>query len=316
MAILTFPEKTTLHPRNKHRERYDFEQLITTSPELVPYVFLNKFNEKSIDFANSEAVKLLNKAILAHFYQIKNWDIPPNYLCPPIPGRADYVHYMADILAESNAGIIPKGKAVKCLDIGVGANCIYPIIGHQEYGWSFVGSDIDPLTVKSANSIVKFNDSLKGKIECRIQPSSKHFFENIIKPNEFFDLTFCNPPFHASSEEANAGNLRKVRNLSGQKMSKSILNFGGQNNELWCEGGEFEFIKLMINESAVFAKNCLWFSTLVSKKEHLSGIYKILERVKPIQIKTIEMAQGQKVSRIVAWSFLADEEYKHLKKNR
>ncbi|HQW01464.1 MAG TPA: RlmF-related methyltransferase, partial [Saprospiraceae bacterium] len=34
-------EKSRLHPRNRHRERYDFKQLIAVCPELAPYVTLN-----------------------------------------------------------------------------------------------------------------------------------------------------------------------------------------------------------------------------------------------------------------------------------
>jgi 23S rRNA (adenine1618-N6)-methyltransferase len=86
-------------------------------------------------------------------------------LRPPIPGRADYIHYIADLLAENNGGKIPKGKQIKCLNIGVGANCIYPIIGNQEYGGSFVGADVDPVSIASANKIIEFNPFLKPVAE-------------------------------------------------------------------------------------------------------------------------------------------------------
>ena len=117
-------EKTRLHLRNKNRERYDLEGLIKTCPDLSQFVKPNKHGEDSIDFANPDGVKMLNKALLHHYYEIENWDIPENYLCPPIPGRADYIHHMADLLKESNYGIIPTGDKIICLDVGVGANCI------------------------------------------------------------------------------------------------------------------------------------------------------------------------------------------------
>ena len=56
-------EKTVLHSRNKHRERYDFKQLMITCPELAKYVKLNEYGDESIDFANPKAVKWLNKAL-------------------------------------------------------------------------------------------------------------------------------------------------------------------------------------------------------------------------------------------------------------
>lgn len=296
-------EKNNLHPRNPHRFRYDFQALIKSCPAILPFIFINKYDSETIDFANPEAVKMLNKAILKHFYNISNWDIPKNYLCPPIPGRADYIHYIADLLAASNNDVIPKGKEIKVLDIGVGANCVYPIIGNHAYDWQFVGTDIDPIAIQSAKNIIENNDALSGKIEVRLQTSSTNIFKGIILPNEVFEVSICNPPFHTSLAEATAGTQRKIKNLSGKKSPKPALNFGGQNAELWCEGGEESFIKKMIIESAMIPNQCVWFTSLISKKEHLPSIYRALKNVKALEVRTIDMAQGQKMSRIVAWTF-------------
>ena len=296
-------EKSNLHPRNPHRFRYDFQALIKNCPALLPFIFVNKYDSETIDFANPEAVKLLNKAILKHFYQISNWEIPKNYLCPPIPGRADYIHYIADLLAENNFGNIPTGKSVKVLDVGVGANCVYPIIGNHAYDWQFVGTDIDPVATQSAKNIIENNDTLWGKVEIRLQTSSANIFKGIILPDEVFEVSICNPPFHTSLAEATAGTQRKTKNLSGKKASNPTLNFGGQNAELWCEGGEESFVKKMIIESATIPQKCVWFTSLISKKEHLQNIYRNLKNVKALEVRTIDMAQGQKTSRIVAWTF-------------
>ena len=121
----TFPQqKSGLHPRNRHRSRYDFPALIASCPALAPFVKPNAWGDVSVDFADPAAVKMLNRALLQHFYGIEHWDIPADYLCPPIPGRADYLHHLADLLATSNGGEIPRGKGVAILDVGVGANCI------------------------------------------------------------------------------------------------------------------------------------------------------------------------------------------------
>lgn len=306
-------EKNELHPRNKHRSQYDFKQLIKTCPELSKFVSINKYNNESINFSDPEAVKVLNKTLLKHFYGIKNWSIPKNYLCPPIPGRADYIHYMADLLSSSNHSIIPK--KVRVLDIGIGANCVYPIIGNKEYGWNFVGSDIDPIAINSVKKIIESNN-LTNKIECRLQSSPASIFKNIILPNEVFDLTICNPPFHASLSEAESGTQRKLKNLSGKKKVKTTLNFGGQNTELFYEGGEVTFVNDMIIESSKIPDTCFWFSSLISKKSNLDGVYRTLKKVNAFDIKTIEMAQGNKVSRIVAWTFLNKTRQKEWTKNR
>lgn len=307
------PEKTALHSRNPHRFRYDFAQLIAASPALKPFVFTNEFDIESVDFSNPEAVKALNNAILISEYGIQNWDIPKNYLCPPIPGRADYIHYLADLLAESNNGTIPQGDTVTGLDIGVGANCIYPIIGHSAYGWSFVATDIDEKALDNCVAIIEANPKLQEPISLQLQANSRFIFKDIIQPEDRFAFTLCNPPFHSSEEEANKGTLRKINNLGGSKTSQPVLNFGGQNAELWCEGGELAFITQMIYESVKYPMQVLWFTTLVAKKSHLASIYRALAKVNAATIKTIEMAQGQKTSRIVAWTFQSEKQLKNWK---
>jgi 23S rRNA (adenine1618-N6)-methyltransferase len=301
-------EKRNLHPRNSHRFSYDFDALIATNPALAPYVKPNKYTNLSIDFFDPEAVKMLNKTLLKHFYGIDYWDIPKGYLCPPIPGRVDYIHYLADLLQTSFAIKLEDLKSgISCLDIGVGANCIYPIIGNRVYSWKFVGSDIDAISLKSASKIIESNNFLKSEISLRLQVNKSNFFKGIIEKNEFYDLSICNPPFHASASEANAASTRKLNNLKS-KNSTHLLNFGGQTNELWTEGGETKFIGSLIYESKHFASSCFWFTTLVSKDSSLKSIYQTLKKVGALEVKTIGMSQGNKVSRIVAWSFLTEEQ--------
>jgi 23S rRNA (adenine1618-N6)-methyltransferase len=285
-------KKAGLHPKNKHKSKYDFEKLCLSLPALRTHLKKNKYQVESIDFSNPEAVKTLNQALLKHFYQIDFWDVPKGYLCPPIPGRADYIHHIAE-LVESD-------KPIRVLDIGVGANCVYPLIAHREYHWIIVGSDIDPIALESAQNIINKND-LQDAIELRVQINKNCLFENIIQENDTFQLTICNPPFHSSAEEAKLGSDKKNRNL---KIKKNTLNFGGKNNELWCEGGEVQFISNMIHESEKYQKQCVWFSTLVSKSTTLPLMYEELKKIKAKRIRTIDMSQGQKKSRILAWSFI------------
>lgn len=302
-------EKSELHPRNKHRSRYNFKQLTAASKELKRFVFKNEHHDDSIDFADQNAVKALNRALLKYFYNISQWDIPQDFLCPPIPGRADYIHYVADLLGSSNKGKNPKGASINVLDIGVGANCIYPIIGHQEYGWNFVGSEIDPLSVDSAKRIVEANKELQGTIEIRQQSSKMGIFRGIVGRTERFDAVVCNPPFHASLKEAEQGTRQKWRNLGGnEKEVKHVLNFGGNKAELWCPGGERAFVEQMIIQSAQIKNQVLWFTSLVSKSANLKSIYGALVKAEAFEVRTVQMSQGQKISRFVAWTFQDDQE--------
>ncbi len=293
---LSFTQYTfVLHPRNIHNSPYKFEALIKAYPALAPFVHKNQHDNLTIDFSLNEAVIALNRALLILHYRVGYWEIPTNYLCPPIPGRADYIHHISDMLDAANL----KGSIVG-LDIGVGANCIYPILGAQIYGWQMVGADIDKEAVAAAQRNVDLTPKLETKIQIRHQSNNAHIFQGIIKEGEYYHFTMCNPPFHASKEEAEKGTLRKLRNLHGIK--NLALNFGGQANELWCNGGESLFIKRMIKESAGFKNQVGWFTTLVSKKEHLPKIYKQLQKLKA-QYSTVTMEQGNKQSRFVAWNF-------------
>lgn len=302
------PQKPTLHPRNRHQGRYDFPQLIKAHPDLARFVIINPYGKESIDFANPAAVKVFNRALLKALYGIQHWDIPEGYLCPPIPGRADYLHCLADLLAESNGGEPPRGASVKVLDIGVGANCVYPLLGHSDYRWQFVGSDIDSVALASAAAIVQAN-KLGKAIDLRLQPQPRNILKGLLNADERFAVTLCNPPFHASLEEATRGSQRKWRALgkADPKRKLPVLNFGGQNNELWCEGGEIRFVTQLINESVTVGTQVLWFSTLVSKASNLPAIQGALSKVNAAQVKVVEMGQGQKQSRFVAWSFQSEQ---------
>ena len=311
--------KGALHPRNKHLGQYDFPTLIAACPELAPYVINNPRGDHSINFSDAQSVLLLNKALLAHFYNISFWQIPPGYLCPPIPGRVDYIHYIADLLSEIFNGHIPTGSQIKGLDIGCGANCIYPILGSRSYDWSFVGSDIDALAVKTASLLVSANRNISKKIIIRQQKNAEHILSGIVKQGDRFAFTMCNPPFHASMEEASAGSLLKQKNLSKKSKTNNIvnnnastpaLNFAGQAHELSCAGGEIAFVKQMAIESLLVKDNVCWFTCLLSKSENVSPLKKQLEKQNAQQVKIIKMSQGHKISRFIAWTYLDVEQQK------
>lgn len=302
-----------MHKRNPHCGRYDFQALSKTTVSLKNYIQTTSSGDMSIDFSDEQAVRTLNKALLAHFYQVENWDIPEHYLCPPIPGRADYIHHLADLLACNNNGKIPTGKKIQLLDIGCGANCIYPILGSQSYGWKFKGTDIDPVSVSTANLIAQSNRVLKKHIEVVQQKNADFIFNGMIKTSDRFDACVCNPPFHASMKEASAGTQKKWKNLN--KGDKTKRNFGGQKAELWCAGGEIGFLKRMANESANYAEQVCWFTCLVSKKDNVQSLIRQLKKLPVKQIDVVNMAQGQKVSRFVAWSFLDADQQKSWAQN-
>lgn len=285
-----------LHPKNLHQGSYNFDELIEVNPNLKPFVFVNDYKNKTINFSNQNAVKALNTALLKKFYNLNYWDIPSGYLIPPIPGRADYIHNIADLLQNK------KGKEVKVMDIGTGASLIYPIIGSRIYDWSFIAVEIEQESLDNCKDILNKNQSLQN-IELRLQKNPKSIFLGAIKSSEYVDVTICNPPFHASLAEARKGTLRKLKNLNKDKsIKKAELNFGGKINELVTEGGEKQFIMQMIKQSERFAQNVGWFTTLVSKSAIIPALTSSL-RAKKATFKVIEMASSNKKSRILCWKF-------------
>ena len=311
--------RAEMHPRNRHLAGYDFTALVAVAPGLTKHLITTPAGTQSIDFANPAAVKALNRALLALDYGIKAWDIPAGYLCPPIPGRADYLHHLADLLANGDESTIPTGPSIRVLDIGVGANCVYPLVGHAEYGWRFLGVDIDPAALANARRILAAN-ALEGAIELREQPVPENIFVGLLRSGEKFDLSLCNPPFHDSPGEAQAGARRKWNQLGKPQAAKGPqgphLNFGGQDTELWSPGGERAFLETMVAQSAGIPKRCLWFTSLVAKADNLEHVEAALAKVHPADVRIVPMAQGQKQSRLVAWTFIGRAERQRWRQER
>jgi len=300
--------KNGMHSRSKHLERYNFGVLTRYSKNLSDYVHLNKYGSETIDFSDIKAVTALNQALVKCYYNLEFFEIPDGYLCPAVPGRADYIHHLSDLLFNTSQNERNKNNYIFGLDIGTGSSIIYPIIGNREYGWKFVGTDIDHGAIKSATRILEMNDRLSTFIEVRKQNHRDCVLLGIIYPDDFFHFSMCNPPFHASEEDARSGTIRKWKNLGmkSHDIPKSQLNFGGESHELYCMGGEISFLRKMIAESSRPEICCrvLWFTSLVSKESNLNSIYSALKQCRGVQeCVTIQMSHGQKKSRIVAWTY-------------
>ena len=292
-----------LHPNNVHQNGYNFKELCEAYPDLKEFVFVNKYGTETIDFANPKGVRAINTALLFKYYDISFWDFPDDNLCPPIPGRVDYIHYLADVLKSSGID-----ENVNVLDIGTGANCIYSLLGNAVYNWNFLGTDIDKKSIDRAQKIIKKN-SLSEVITLQQQKDASHIFQGVLTEEDKFSATMCNPPFYRSQQEAMLANARKLEGL-GNADTVEPRNFSGKQQELWYKGGEKAFIHTYLYESSMFKKQCFWYSTLVSKKENAESMLSSLKKLGATEIKTIPMHQGNKVTRVVAWTFLTKEEQK------
>jgi 23S rRNA (adenine1618-N6)-methyltransferase len=257
---------------------------------LKEFVLENKFGSISIDFSNPNAVKELNKALLFSYDKLNLWNFSDENLCPPIPGRLDYILHLSDLLSEE--------KDIKILDIGTGATCIYPLLGVAEFNWNFIATDIDLDSLDSAQDIIDDN-TLDANIKLRQQFDEQQILKGILEEDDFFSATMCNPPFYKSAEEARGANRRKSRNLG----NNAVRNFSGNNNELWYKGGEKVFLHNYLYESSLFSNKSKWFTSLVSKKENVESLQNSAKKLGAEEFKVINMNQGNKVTRIVCWRF-------------
>lgn len=296
-----------MNTKNKHKSGYDLEILAENYKPLKEFVFINSFNKQTIDFTNPKAVKSLNTGLLKTHYNIEYWEFPESNLCPAVPGRVDYIHYLADLLKASNLE-----HEAQLLDIGTGATCIYPLLGTAEYNWSFIATDIDKKSISTAEKIIVKN-KLTNKIELRLQNNKEQILKGIIKTEEQVTASLCNPPFYKSEAEAIEATERKWNNLGIDNLEQK-RNFSGTANELWFTGGEKAFLHNYLYESSLFKTNCFWYSSLVSQKSLIKSMEKSLKKLGATMVKVIPMQQGQKTSRIVAWTFLSLDQQKKWKR--
>jgi len=291
-----------MHKNNIHKSGYDFLKLCEVYPQLKAFVFENKYKTQTIDFANPEAVKNLNTALLFTHYNIKYWEFSEANLCPPIPGRVEYIHQLDNLLKSSGID-----NNITVLDIGTGATCIYPLLGHQVYDWNFIATDINTGSIQQAQKNIDENE-LHGNIQLRNQEDTSQIFKGILKSTDTFSASMCNPPFFKSEAEMMQATSKKLKGLG--KNGERIKNFSGKFNELCYKGGEKAFVHTYLYESSLFKTTCFWYTTLVSKKENIKSMYASLNKLGATEIKTIPMQLGNKTSRIVAWTFLTKDQQK------
>ena len=282
-----------MHPKNRHLNGYDLIRLTKVYPPLKKYIVTNQFAKESLDFKQAGVVKALNTALLKADYNISYWDFPISHLCPPIPGRADYLLYLNELLIQHGLDQSP----IKILDIGTGATLIYPLLGCRLFNWQFKASDINPEALQNAQNIIAQNH-LQNCIHLMRQNNRTQLLKGIILPDEKFSASICNPPFFDSPTQALKTRHRKQKNLKIKD-----TGFKGLAKELWTPGGELQFVKKYINESQNYKHQIKLFSSLISSQKNLAQLIRYIKRAKIFKYEVIKMTQGHKQSHILVWYF-------------
>ncbi len=263
----------------------DFKFLSEEFPEFKKHVYINKYGGYSINWKNPNSIKELVKTILNKFFNITYYEIPENFLIPTLTSRYNYLNYINKLFTKLEI----ENKEKILIDIGTGANLIYPLLGYKLYNWKFIASEINEDAINIGKKIIKENN-LEKEILIIKQNDSKKIFENIINFNNKYLCSICNPPFFDINTEIKKDNL----------YTDNEYNY----NEVYCEGGEIFFIKEMIKESYIYKKNIFLFSSLIGRKSNMKKIYSVMKNLKEMSLlKKITIKQGKNARWIIIWSF-------------
>ncbi|KAI7904854.1 uncharacterized protein BX663DRAFT_431029 [Cokeromyces recurvatus] len=267
-----------MHPRSVFNSEPDFKQLAEEFESFKKYVKIGTNNRGYIDFKDPQAV-----------------DFPIDTLCPAVPNRLNYILWLEDLLDDTLSK--EEKKCIKGIDIGVGASCIYPLLGCiTNPSWSFLGTEINERSIQYANENIKRNN-LETRITIKHNPNANKIFLPSLLEDDVKNYAFCmcNPPFYSSQEEIELGLLNKEIEPS------SICT--GSNNEMITEGGEFGFVKSMILESVILKKKIRWYTSMIGLKRTIRPLIRVLEDQQIYNYAVTSFTQGKTVRWAIAWSF-------------
>eukprot|EP00644_Phytophthora_capsici_P013979 jgi/Phyca11/4657/fgenesh1_pm.PHYCAscaffold_3_\ len=269
------------HHRNRYKDNPpDFYALGMQYPTFKQYLrnVDDIKHRASLAWDDPFAVRELTKTLLLHDFGL-HWDIPINRLCPPLPNRLNYLHWIEDLITQANWSNVAAGEkrnedTVSGIDVGTGANCIYALLGatmNKNVARNHLG---ELISVKRTHT----DKLLLEPLQDEPLDSKFHF-------------VMCNPPFFDSMSEADTN------------PDSSCM---GSVNEMVYPGGEVAFIGNMILESEKLQDRVLWFTSMLGKKSSLRKLLALLRGAKVQSTRTTEFFQGRTKRWGIAWTFSRD----------
>ncbi|OLL25322.1 putative methyltransferase-like protein [Neolecta irregularis DAH-3] len=253
----------------------------------------------TIDFNNPKALVELTRCLMKRDFGV-DLEIPQDRLCPPVPGRLDYILWIQDLVDSTDPSTddfdYDLERDVSGLDIGAGSTCIYPILACKTRPkWKVYGTDIDEKSYNYAVANVERNH-LESQIKLLFTLKETSLFPLLEFKIDRLDFTMCNPPFYESVEEM----LQSAR----EKSYPAFSSCTGSESEMITPGGEAAFVARMIEESKAVRDKIQWFTSILGK---LSSLTIIVEKLKEENISNYALGtvmQGNRTKRwVVAWSF-------------
>ncbi|RHY64711.1 hypothetical protein DYB38_001919 [Aphanomyces astaci] len=263
-----------IHPRNMYRNPPDFKALAKAYP--------------------SE----LTRALLHRDFGITTWHVPLNRLCPPLPNRLNYIHWIEDLILFSQSSYVSTEDApIWGVDIGTGASVIYPLLGHSLNQWRFLATDVDAESIEYAAANLRSNhlehvihlETVADGHDAAILPTAS--IQRRCRHDGPVLFTMCNPPFFDSIDQADT-NPRTACT--------------GSASEMTTPGGEVAFVTRMIQDSLLLTSQVRWYTSLIGRKSSLRPLLAILRSHGIPNMRTTEFLQGRTTRWGLAWSFTTD----------
>lgn len=179
---------------------------------------------------------------------------------------------------------------------GVGASCIYPLLGCQaRSSWRFFGTEIDDKNYQYANRNIVTN-GLLSRVTLLKRQSVDPLLDFDQIPASQIDFVMCNPPFFSSREDMLATYTNKA------KPPPTVCT--GADVEMITEGGDEGFMLRIVDESLIWRTRCLWYTCMAGK---LQTVHAVVGRLKELELSNyaITCFQGGSITRRwgIAWSF-------------
>ncbi len=278
-----------MHPRNPYRGKDpNHEELARQYPELKQYLrpAMRKGDRPALALTTNPAAAIAyNGALLKRDFGIQ-WTIPVGRLCPPIASRINYILWLQDLIKLNR----PTGGGVERvlgIDIGTGANVIYPLLGTaMDSKWNFIATDVDETALSLAKKNLDANPQLQERIKLTRVTSDARVQAALPPGDSSVDFCMCNPPFFESALDV------RVR-PDGRT--------AGTRSELVCQGGELGFVSGIVRESATLRGKVRWYTSMFGKKASVKAILKLLRESGFTNIVTTEFLQGRTTRWGIAW---------------
>ncbi len=272
----------------------DFAALAVVHPPLAAFLPV-------VDFGDPAALAELTQALLLRDFDLRV-ELPRDRLCPTVTSRLNYVLYLHDLLrgAAPSRLVIADGRyerssfggqsEVLGFDIGCGASCVYALLGRRLFGWRFVCSELDPVSLEAARENLERNGMGEGVRLVQAPSEQSCLRDCLAEGEELPSFVMCNPPFFEHASEA-AQHPRRNAVLTASESA--------------TEGGEVAFVTRLIDESQHYGRRIALYSSLCGKKSSLRALRQVLlARGVPVMHST-RLAQGRTHRWVLAWSFCA-----------